>query len=555
MVIGDAPSAHPVVPGKNEFPFREADTGLEGDEKVNHLRYARSLRTGSVVLRDFDFQKPALSLQATKEADSDKESRFQHYDYPGEFHKQTLGDRLAKVRLEEERAEIYLGRGESNIRRFEPGYKFTLEEHPRDELNMEYLIVRVQHVGEQSHAGFGGGGGGGGGDQPLVYRNVFECIPAAIPYRPMRVTPRPRIDGPQTAMVTGPSGSEIHCDSHGRVKVKFHWDLSTSKDDTSSCWIRVSQGWGGAGWGMMFIPRVGNEVIVEFLEGDPDRPLITGRVYNGTSIPPYPLPANKTKTTLMTQTTPGGGSANHITMEDASGSQMFAINASKDMLINVANDIVTKVKANFEESVGGSRTRTVDGDENIIVGGDRKELVRGSETLTINGSEVIAIGGSEVVVIKGSRSEKVGAAAVDAIGAADIIAVKGNYTLNVGAAMAEVIGAAKMTAVKGKFTKQASGASIEMVGGAKIVKAKGKINETAGGAILQMAAGMHQIKAGGNVNILCASLNVTAAGSITLKAGGSELKIDSGGVTLKGSTIVLKADGAVIHSGSSVAAN
>src|SRR5262249_45430020 len=154
--------------------------------------------------------------------------------------------------------------------------------HPNDALNIRYALIRVDHQGEQPHAGQeGGGGGGGSGERVRIYRNDFECIPATIPYRPARVTPRPRIDGPPTPVVTGPSGSEIHCDDHGRVKVKFHWDLTDAKDDTSSCWIRVSQGWGGSGWGMMFIPRVGNEVIVEFLEGDPDRPLITGRVYNG----------------------------------------------------------------------------------------------------------------------------------------------------------------------------------------------------------------------------------------------------------------------------------
>jgi type VI secretion system secreted protein VgrG len=554
MMIGDASSVHPEVPGKSEFPFYEAESGLEGDEKVTHFRYARSLHTGAVTLREFDFKKPSLKLEATKDAGSDKEDRFVHYDYPGDYHKQALGDRLAKVRLEEERAEVYLGRGESSCRRFEPGYRFTMTDHPRDELNMEYLLVRVLHHGEQPHAGFGAAGGGGAGERPLVYRNEFECIPSTVQYRPARVTPQPRIDGPQTAVVTGPKGSEIHCDEHGRVKVKFHWDLADPKDDTSSCWIRVSQGWGGSGWGMMFIPRVGNEVIVEFLEGDPDRPLITGRVYNGTNAPPYALPDHKTKSTIMTQTTPGGGSANHITLEDASGSQMFHVNASKDMLVTVANDMKTDVVANLTESVGGNRTRTVGGNETITIGGSRLETVKANESLTVNGSRIVTIGGSEVLAVKGSRSEQIGAAAITAIGAADVVAVKSNHTLTVGAILAELIGGAKAVVVKGKISEKATGARAEVVGGAKVIKAKGNITETAGGLIMQMAAGAYNLKAGGDAQIVAANVTVVAGGSITLKAGGSEIKIGSG-ITMKASSISMEAAGKLTAKGSNIKAN
>jgi type VI secretion system secreted protein VgrG len=552
MVIGDANSVFPAVPGKDTFPFREADSGMEGDEKITHYRYSRQLRTGAVVLREFDFKKPALKLESTKEADSDKESRFSNYDYPADFHKPAHGDKLAKIRLEEERAEAYVGRGESEIRRFEPGYRFTLEEHPREELNMEYLLLRVEHTGRQPHVGFDAGGGG---DHVKVYENSFECIPAKVPYRAPRVTPRPTIEGPQTAMVVGPANSEIHCDEHARVKVKFHWDLDKAKDDNASCWIRVSQGWGGAGWGMMFIPRIGNEVIVEFMEGDPDRPLITGRVYNGTSVPPYPLPAGKTKSTFMTQTTPGGGSGNHLTLDDTRGSMMFEMNASKDMNVRVANDKTTKVTANLTESVGGSRTREVGGSETITVTGDRTEEVKGNENLTVGGSQIVLITGSEIIGIKGSRTEEVGAASIEIVGAAQITAVKGNHSLTVGAAVAEVIAGAKVVATKGNYSQNIKGGSVELVGGAKLVKVKGEIKETAGGAILETAGAAYQIKAATDFTVAAANVKVIAGSSITLSAGGSEIKISSSGVKIKASSVTIEADGVVTLKGASLKEN
>ncbi len=552
LVIGDSPDVHAELPEDSLLRFREADSGMLGEEQIRQFRYARSMRTGAVTLKEFDFKKPALALLAEHKESTDKEKTLESYDYPGEYHLQGLGDRLVKTRLEEERAEAYLGIGETDCRRFEAGFKFTIEEHPREDLNTDYVLVRVRHTGEQPHAGFGQGGSAS--DKP-VYRAMFECIPFTTPYRPARVTPRPHIGGPQTAVVVGPSGEEIHCDEHGRVKVKFHWDRSDASDDTASCWIRVSQGWGGAGWGMMFVPRVGQEVVVEFLEGDPDRPLITGRVYNGENPPPYSLPADKTKSTIKSQSSPGGGGSNEIRFEDASGSEEIFIHAQKDMNEVVANNKTVQVNANLKEDVGGNRTRTVGANETITVGGNRTEVVKANESLTVGGSETVIIGGNQTVIISGSRSETVAGAAVELIGGNQIVAVKGDQSLQVAAALVEAIGAARATVVKGDLEIKSGAAMMQMVGGAKVVKAKGGISEQAA-VIAESAAGAYKIKAGGAMNVAAAKVNVVAASSIKLKCGGSSIEIKSGEIKItSGGSVTVKASGTLTLKGSNLKAN
>lgn len=551
MVIGDSSDVHAELPEDPTLRFRESDAGMLSEETVTAFRYARTLCTGAVTLKEFDFKKPALALSATKAADADKEKKFESYEYPGDFHIQGLGDRLAGVRLEEERSEAYLGVGETDCRRLEAGYRFAMEDHPRDEVNTDLVILRARHVGEQPHAG----GGGAGDTKTKVWHSHFECTPWAVPYRPARLTPRPRIDGPQTAVVVGPSGEEIHCDEHGRVKVKFHWDRSDADDDTASCWIRVSQGWGGAGWGMMFIPRVGQEVIVEFLEGDPDRPLITGRVYNGLNPPPYALPGEKTKSTIMSQTTPGGGGSNEIRFEDSSGNEEFFIHAQKDMNEVVKNNKTVQVHSHLLEEVGGNRTRTVGGNETITVAKDRTEEVKANETLTVGGSETILIGGNETIVIKGARSESVGGAAIEAIGGSEITAVKGDQTLTVGGALVEAVGKARATVVKGDLEQKSGAVTMQMVGGAKVVKVKGNYSEQAA-LISETAAGVYKIKADGDMNVAAANVNVSAQSSIKLKCGGSSIEIKSGEIKItSGGSVTIKASGTLTLKGSSLKAN
>ena len=215
--------------------------------------------------------------------------------------------------MQEEEAKITTFHGTCNCRAFTSGYRFKLEDFYRDDMNnKEYVLTSIKHEGSQTYSRFDT-------EAEQAYINEFTCIPFDVPYRHPRNTPKPFVQGTQTAIVVGPAGEEIYPDKYGRVKVQFHWDSEGKKNENSSCWIRVSQVWAGAGWGAMFIPRIGHEVIVDFLEGDPDRPIITGRVYHGNNMPPYPAPDDKTKSTIKSNSSLGGGGSNEIRFEDKKG--------------------------------------------------------------------------------------------------------------------------------------------------------------------------------------------------------------------------------------------
>jgi type VI secretion system secreted protein VgrG len=285
-------------------------------------------------------------------------------------------------------------------------------------------VIRVRQFGQA----LGESGGDAGSSSGPTFRARFECIPADTPWRAPRLTPAPRIDGLQTATVTGPGSGdeEIHTDEHGRIKVQFHWDRLGKRDDHSSCWIRVSQAWGGAGYGSMIIPRVGHEVIVEFLEGDPDRPIVTGRVYNGVNVPAHGLPGKKAMTVLRTATTPGGGGYNELRLDDSAGSQLFHLHAQKDMNIKIQNNKTEHVGVDETQTIGANLTHTVGANDMLSIGQNSK--------LEVKGNEEIKIGGTDLLVVTGSEG----------------IGIGGDYTLDVGGALAEVVGGAKATAVRAR---------------------------------------------------------------------------------------------------------
>lgn len=243
--------------------------------------------------------------------------KFEIYDYPGEYSKKNQGDTIAKIRMEEEEAQYLVATGTSSCRAFTSGYRFELKEYVRKDMNQPYVLTSVHHVatvgGTYTTTAVG--------RDESTYTNFFTCIPHKVPFRPPQVTPKPIIQGVQTAVVVGKAGEEIWTDNYGRVKVQFHWDREGKYDENSSCWTRVSQNWAGKQWGAMFLPRIGQEVIVEFLEGDPDRPIITGRVYNAEQMPPYPLPGEQTKSTIKSNSSKGGGGSNELRFEDKKGAK------------------------------------------------------------------------------------------------------------------------------------------------------------------------------------------------------------------------------------------
>jgi len=327
LVFADSAGIYKPIEGEKnkdnqvEIEFQPGAGMVGTKETIQTAAQSRQISLGKVSLKDYNFLKPSAKLLRHKDAKTHKE--IEQYDYPGDYIADGRGDTLANIRLEEGRTFMDTTEGQSNSPRFIPGFTFKLTEHDLTSFEKEYILTSVSHFGSQPQVLEEQAGTEGSS-----YSNQFIAIPSDVVCRPLRRTPKPIVQGIQTAIVVGPAGEEIYTDDHARVKVQFHWDRVGKKDEKSSCWIRVSQIWAGAGWGAMHIPRIDQEVVVDFLEGDPDKPLITGRVYHGTNTPPYTLPDEKTKSTLRSDTSLGGGSFNELMMEDKAGeTQVVLLNA------------------------------------------------------------------------------------------------------------------------------------------------------------------------------------------------------------------------------------
>jgi len=373
MVLGDAPTAHKACPDGAKARYAPTiEEGKQWEDTVTGWQAVQEMRTGKYSLTDYDFEAPTTNLLVgVPSTVKPSEEKLETYDYPGEYTKKDQGDAIAKVRMQEQEASHLVIRGDGFCRTFVSGYTFDLSDHYRSDANQSYVLVEVHHDATAGDS-YGVEGyflrkapkrlkGEGGQDTEEAYSNRFLCIPKKVPYRPPRVTPLPTINGVQPALVVGPSGNEIWVDKYGRVKVQFYWDRQGKKDDNSSCWIRVSQPWAGANWGAIWTPRIGQEVLVEFFEGDPDQPIITGRVYNAQQMPPYKLPDHQTRSTFKSRSSKGGGSSNHneVRFEDLKGKEQLFLHAEKNM--------DTRVKEEYREYVGKNM--------HLIVKEDQKELI------------------------------------------------------------------------------------------------------------------------------------------------------------------------------------
>jgi type VI secretion system secreted protein VgrG len=567
LIMADVSSVHEPTPGKSQIPFRDPELGVGEQEQVSRFRYSVQIRHGAVTLRDFDFKKPSLKVENAKAADV--ETDLEWYDYPGEYTELSTGKDLAEVRLQEFRSERALGVGEGNCTHLISGYKFTLEDHPWAEMNQEWVLLRVQHWCSQPQAAEEQAGSA----EQAVYQNSFECVPYAVPYRPRRWTPRPRIEGPQTAIVVGPAGEEIHTDEYGRVKVQFHWDRNGKKDDKSSCWIRVSQGWGGAGYGMIIIPRIGHEVVVDFLEGDPDQPLIVGRVYNGESPPPYGLPGAKTKSSFKSNTSPGGGGSNELRFEDAGGSEEIYLHGQKDWNTVIEHDKTESIGNNNSESIGNDETIDVKNNRSKTVGVDQSETIGSNKTISVGVNHDEKIGADMSLNVGSNKSETVAIASSETVGAAKTLTIGAAYQVSVGGAMNETVGATKAVEVGGSSsetigasrTEKVGGEKSETVGASKNVKITGDLSDDVGGN-RAVKVGKNQAvdvvgnmtgKAGKNV-ILDAGKNcaVTAGDQIVLECGSASITLKKNGdITIKGKKISVKADSDIVMKGQNIKQN
>jgi type VI secretion system secreted protein VgrG len=415
MMLGDSTSAHQDCPGQANAGFNLAAGGLDAGDVVNAWRIGQELRSGKHSLTDYNFTTSSTDLGASESTiySVGGNDSMEIFDFPGLHGTQSDGAAMAKLRMQEEEASHKVANGAGVCRAFTTGYKFSLQEHPLDAMNAPYLLTEIQHVA--SVAGTYRDEAVGSAD---TYSNHFACIPADVLFRPARNTPKPFVQGPQTATVVGKSsdedtdddqdaggdGEEIWVDKWGRVLVLFPWDR---KKDVS-CWVRVSQDWAGQGWGMINIPRVGQEVIVSFLEGDPDRPIITGRVYNDVQTVPYALPDNGTRTTFRTSSSTGGGTAhyNELRFEDKTGSEQVFVRGEKDYDTRILNDSREWIGNNLSLMVVKDQMEKVSGNLSLQVAGDQYEKVTGDLHLQVSGKQMEKITGDMSHHVSGNWNQK-----------------------------------------------------------------------------------------------------------------------------------------------------
>ncbi|QDV42145.1 Phage-related baseplate assembly protein [Stieleria neptunia] len=403
MVLADGMTAHSPADGYATVPFFPPDEGrLREMEHVYHWSASKEVQTGAYALNDFNFETPNANLLASSKTILKHDmSKFEMFDYPGEYTKMAEGTTYSQRRIEEQEARFERVRGNSNVLGLEAGSVFTLAGHFRRDQNEKYLIVSSNLELSTSEYETGPSG------PKLLPECSFEAIKSSQVYRSERQTPLPRIRGPQTAVVVGKKGDEIYTDQYGRVKVQFHWDREGKLDENSSCWVRVAQSWAGKRWGAIHIPRVGQEVIVEFLEGDPDHPIITGRVYNALEMPPYKLPDNATQSGIKTHSTAKGTDQNfnELRFEDKKGEEQVYFHAEKDFERIVENNDTLKV--GFEKKDTGDQVIEIFNNQKVLIGDASAK--DGSQTITIlkDFTHTVSKGDAKIAIEKGKRSTTV----------------------------------------------------------------------------------------------------------------------------------------------------
>lgn len=517
---------------------------LAGVETVRSMEWRTVLSPTSVVLRDFDWTRPGIYLD--KQVRSKEAGAREEFLYPAELTitayeggRYTKDDASARARLMREGQQVGAkrGLGTGNVTGFQPGRTFMLEGHIRADLEQKYLLTRVEHFGEEP------------GQQ---YQNRFECIPFSVPYRPEYPLARRRIPGLQTATVVGPPGEEIYTDRHGRIKVQFHWDRVGQRNERASCWVRVAQAWAGTGFGTLFIPRVGMEVVVHFLEGNPDRPLVLGCVYNGANPTPTLLPEERTCSTLRTDSTPGGNGYNELRFEDSSGQEQIFLRAQRDLVEVIQHDHSTRagndqsntVQANQSESIGGNqsltvsgqRTKTVKKDEVVTVEQNRTETVSGNETLSVQGQRSLSIGGTESYQVEGDRQRSVKGKETVTLQADRETTVTGSDSLSVSQQ--------RLVSADQKYQLTQGGTTLTFEGGRVELDAAGSIRLMHGSGEVEIESnGKVRVSSGTEIELACGGCLIRLQGSklelsglaeISLVGGSSSLKLDVAGVELSG---------------------
>jgi type VI secretion system secreted protein VgrG len=404
LVLADQSSNLPAIQG-SPISYDTEVGGLEDPEVISNWHVGQEVKTGKYSVTDYNFTTPSTSLLSNDPTviNLSASQDLELFDYPGLHTTKDQGDTVAKVRMQEEETGYMVISGAGNCRGMMSGFSFELQNHYRSDQNTNYVVTEVRHYAAAGDTYIAGAPGAEN------YSNQLTCIPASVPYRPARVTPKPFVQGPQPALVVGKAGEEIWVDKYGRVIVQFYWDRLGEKNENSSCWIRVSQPWAGGNWGAIWIPRIGQEVLVSFLEGDPDRPVITGRVYNADQMPPYTLPDYQTRSTFMSRSSKGGGSSNYneLRFEDLKGQEQVFMNAEKDMDQRIENDSREFIGANRHLIVTANQQEKINADKHLQVVGNHNEKITGNMSLQVSANQMESVTGNKSLSVTGNQSESV----------------------------------------------------------------------------------------------------------------------------------------------------
>ncbi|RUO91788.1 type VI secretion system tip protein VgrG [Corallococcus sp. AB018] len=485
LVLADDASAHAACPGLEQVRVAGQEPAPRPEDTLTECTLEQQVVPTAHAMGDFDFEVPATPLSAEVPASASLSLR--RYEYPGGFLKQADGEARVKLRKQAAEAPAKTLSGRGRVRAFTSGGRFTLAEHDRASINGDYVLRQVVHAATDE-----------------AYSNSFEAFPADVPFRPAQRTPRPVMVGAQTALVVGKSGEEIWTDKYGRVKVQFHWDQQGQSDENSSCWIRVAQGWAGKSFGSMFLPRVGQEVLITFLEGDPDRPLVTGGIYNAQQTVPYALPENQTRSTLKTQSSKEGDGFNELRFEDKKDEEEVFLQAQKDLNVTVKNARTTTIEEADDTLTvkKGNRVITVEtGDETHDVKGKRTLTVTGEESHTSKAKFTHDVGGDYVLTVKGDLT-------LDVTGA---VTIKAGKSLTLKAEQ-------ELTVTAGTSLTQKSGTDFTNEAGTSLTNKAGTALTNKAGTNLVNDAGMELTNK--------ASMSQTVDGGAMLTVKGGLVKIN-----------------------------
>ncbi|WP_457975802.1 type VI secretion system Vgr family protein [Enterobacter sp. SA197] len=483
MVLTDATTGHQPFPGYETIPYHVTASGGSTDEEgVSQWALTDSVTPGIYSLDDYDFRKPnAWLFQARQNPSSPQPGSIDVYDWPGRFVENDHAEFYARVRQERWQVEHQQVQGSGTALGIAPGTTFTLHNAPFFSDNGEYLTTAAGYWLEENRYA-------SGGDSQTMHRVDFTVIPASVPYRPAQSTPWPRTYGPQTAKVVGPKGESIWTDKYGRIKVKFHWDRLAKGDDTSSCWVRVSSAWAGQGFGGVQIPRVGDEVVVDFINGDPDRPIVTGRVYNEASMPPWELPGDATRMGFMTRSKDGNmDNASFLFFEDNPGNESVQMHSEKDMVVSVENDKTVTIDGNRTTTIKKKQTDTVLQDATFTYKQKRTTTVDNVETKNFNNSEIITIKNGRRLEIKNDGDQST---------------IKGNRILTLDGNNQRTITGSDKTHIEGKHDKTIdAGETITITSGGQTQTITDNVNVDISGEWTQYVDGKIMIQSPGQITI------------------------------------------------------